>query len=379
MKSYNHLFEKLICSDNLKTAIYNSAKRKRKRHDVKRILGSIDAHIEKIQTMLIQRAYVPQEHAVTEIYDMNSKKIRLLIQPKYIYEQIIHHAIIQVLQPIFMQGMYDFSCGSIPDRGVHHGKKYIEKFIKRCDPQEVKYVLKLDIRHYYQSVDIDILKAKLRKKIHDDNMLYVINVILDSNKAEYNGETINMGLPIGFYTSQWFANWFLQDFDHFIKEQLKIKCYVRYVDDVVIFGKNKKQLHKDFKEIQKYIENLNLEIKSNWQIFKFDYTGKDGTRKGRPLDFMGFKFHRDKTTLRRSILLKATRKAKQMSKKEKLTWYDASQLLSYMGWFHHSNTYGSYLKWVKPFVDIQSCKKLLSARQKKINKENENVARMENC
>lgn len=377
MKSYNHLFEKIINYNNLKTAIYNSSKRKRKRADVRRVFENMDKYIKKIQRLLTERTYKIQPHNAIRIFDGSSHKERLIIQPKYIFEQIIHHAVAQVLQPILMKGMYDFSCGSIPKRGGHYGKRYIEKFIKRHNNSEIKYCLKLDITHYYQSVDVNILKEKLRKIIHDEDALYVIDLILDSNKAIYNNTEIDMGLPIGYYTSQWFANFYLQEFDHFVKEQLHAKCYVRYVDDIVMFGRNKKQLHKDFERIKEYLAEHHLQIKPNWQIFRFDYI-KDGQRRGRPLDYMGFRFYRDKTTLRRSIMLKATRKANKIKNKKSLTWFDSSQILSYLGWFIHTDTYNVYKKFIRPYVNVSVCKKVLSIRQQKINKENSNGTEMGN-
>lgn len=368
MKSYNHLFEKLISHENLYQAIVNSAHRKQKRKDVQKVLNNPNKYIEKIQKILIEKTYTIQKHTAVQIYDGSSKKARLIIQPKYLFEQIIQHAVVQVLNPILMKGMYDFSCGSIPDRGAHYGKRHIEKFIKRNVGSEIKYILKIDIHHFYQNINIDLLKQKFKKIIHDEKMLYVINLILDSNIAEYEGEQINMGLPIGYYTSQWFANWFLQDFDHLVKEQLHIKCYTRYVDDIVLFNQNKRELHKDFELIKEHFEKLNLDIKDNWQIFKFDYTTAKGKIIGRPLDFMGFKFYRNRTVLRRSIMLKATRKALRISKKDKITWYDASQFMSYMGWFACTDTYNVYLQRIKPLVNIKACRKILSKRQKRLNK-----------
>jgi len=368
MKSYNHLFEELISYDNLHQAIINSSRRKHKRKDVRRVLSNPDLYIKKLQKLLIDRTYRIEKHSAVKIYDASSKKARFIIQPKYLFEQIIQHAIVQVMKPIFMKGMYEFSCGSIPDRGGHFGKRHIEKFIKRNNNSEIKYILKMDIRHYYQSVDINLLKEKLKKVIHDEKMLYVINLVLDSNIAEYEGEEINMGLPIGFYTSQWFANWFLQDFDHLIKEQLHIKCYVRYIDDIVLFNKSKKELHKDFEMLKRYLGSLNLDIKGNWQVFKFEYTTSKGKEIGRPLDFMGFKFYRNKTTLRKSILFKATRKARKIEGKENINWYDAAQILSYMGWFKYTNTHDTYLKHIQARVNIKKCKQILSQRQQKINK-----------
>jgi len=369
MKSYNHLFEKLICYENLYDAITRSAKRKRKRFDVQKVLNNRDKYIKKIQDLLINREFSPRVHTAKVIQDGHARKKRFIIQPDYIYEQIIHHAVVQIMQPIFMKGMYEFSCGSIPNRGSHYGKRYIEKFIQR-HPKEIKYALKLDIKKYFQSVDVELIKAKLRKIIHDEKMLWVLEAIVDSNITIFEGKEMNAGLPIGFYTSQWFANWFLQDLDHFIKEKLKAKCYVRYIDDIVIFGRNKKELHKIHKEIENQLKALNLSVKENWQVFRFDYIDpKDGKRKGRPLDYMGFKFYRDKTVIRKAIMLKATRKAVRLNKKEVITWFDACQILSYMGWFKRTKTHGVYKKFIAPNINIAKCRKIISARQNRINKE----------
>lgn len=97
-----------------------------------------------------------------------------------------------------------------------------------------------------------------------------------------------------------------------------------------MFGKNKKELKCCLEKIREFLKTLDLDIKGNWQIFRFDYIDKNGKRKGRPLDFIGFKFYRDKTILRKPIMYKATRKASKLEKKEKLTWYDACQVLSYI-------------------------------------------------
>lgn len=363
LKSYNHLFEKLISYDNLYKAIQKSSKRKKNRKDVKRVLKNPDLYIKKIQTLLISQSYKIPNHKATIIWDKNSKKERLLIVPKYVYEQILQHAIVQVLMPIFMNGMYTYSCGSIPNRGGHYGKRYLERYIKRNNNNNIKYILKLDAYHYYQSIDINILKEKLRRKIHDEKMLYCIFLVLDSNIAEIDGKNVNMGLPIGFYTSQWFANWFLQDFDHTVKEKYKIKCYVRYVDDMIFFDKNKKHLHKVFNDIKERFKKLNLKVKKNWQVYKFNYI-KNEKEIGRDLDFMGFRFFRNKTTLRKSILLNATRKAKRISKKELTTVYDAQQIISYIGYFKHTDTFNIFKEKILKVVNLETCKKIISNKTK---------------
>lgn len=364
MKSFNHLFEIAVSDETILSSLQDASKRKKDRENVKRILENQEKYIKKFREWLLNGDYKPLKHVATVINDGFLLKKRVIIQPYFFPEQWVQHVVVKTLQPIFMRGMYDFTCGSIPCRGIHHGKKYLEKFI-RNNKSEIKYVLKLDIRHFYESVNIDLLKARFKSIIHDERMLNLIFFVLDSNSAQFNGETIQQGLPIGFYTSQWFANWFLQPFDHFVKENLKIKCYVRYMDDIVIFGRNKKELHQKFEKIKEYLAGMDLTVKDNYQIFRFDYIDKNGKRRGRFIDFMGFKFYRDKTTIRGKIFIRAVRKARKIKSKKNPTWYDASQILSYTGWFKKTSTYKAYQKYIVQNVNLEACKDLIRHKDKK--------------
>lgn len=139
------------------------------------------------------------------------------------------------------------------------------------------------------------------------------------------------------------------------------------MDDMVIFGSNKRKLHKIKDDIQNYLNNkLGIRLKENWQVFRFDYK-KKGKHYGRCLDYMGFKFYRNKTILRKHIMLKASRKARKIHKKLKPTSYDARQMLSYIGWIDSTNTYNMYIKWIKPYVNIKQLKITLSIYDKKHN------------
>lgn len=375
MKSYNHLFELLISEDNIVKALHKAAVGKKDRKSVQEVLQNPERYIkEKQESIINDTIEFSVQHPII-IREGYQKKTRVIICPDFKKAQWLHHMVVQAMKPIFMKGMYEYTCGSIPKRGVHYGKKHLEKFIKN-NPADIKYVLKLDIRHYYPSVDIDLLKDRLRTHIHDERFLNVVFKILDSNKAYIDGEVKELGLPIGYYTSQWFANWYLQPLDHYIKEDLHTKCYVRYMDDMVIFGRNKKELHKKLEKIRAYLkENLHLELKPNYQVFRFDYMKKLKTkdengnivyiekRQGRPIDFMGFKFYRDKTTLRRSIYFKAVRLAMRIKKKANITWFDACQVVSYLGWFYATDTYMAFKKYFEPMVNISACKRIIRKTQ----------------
>lgn len=296
------------------------------------------------------------KHTPIEIYDGVTRKVRTIIVPT-MEELIVQHCIVNALKPIFWKGMYEHTYASIPGRGAHRGKKVIEKWI-RNDPKNTKYVLKLDIHHFFDCVPHDILERKLALLIHDDQMLNLLYKLIDVTEQ---------GIPLGFYTSQWLSNWYLQGLDHYIKEQLGAKYYMRYMDDMVIFGSNKKKLHKIRQAIADYLQdNLGLELKGNWQVFRFSYLVPEspGSEKlvdrGRDLDFMGFRFYRNRTVLRRTIMYKSSRKARRIHKKEKPHIYEVRQMMSYLGWINCTNTYGMYRKWIKPYVSFQNLKRRVS-------------------
>ena len=367
MKSYNHLFEKAISDEIMDPALDDGIEGKKDRPEIQDILRNRIKYKQILRQKIIAGDLVPFVHQATIRIDRCNGKPRIIAPPRFDKEepeQWVHHIVIKTLKPIIMKGMYQFSCGSIPGRGIHYGKKYLEKFIRE-NKSEIKYALKFDIHHFYESINVDLLKERFRKIIHDERMLKLIFYILDSNEYQLDGELYKGGLLIGFYPSQWFANFFLQPFDHFIKENLKVKCYVRYMDDCVIFGRNKKELHQKLYAIEQYLGKMDLELKSNYQIYRFDYIDRQGNRRGRFIDFMGFKFYRDKTTIRKGIFARATRTARRISKKEKVTWFDAARMLSYKGWFKRTNTYKAFMKYIAPFVNLGKLRKIMSNYSKR--------------
>ena len=382
MKTYKNLIQVAISDECMDEAFRIAIKRKRERPDVMRIIKNYDLVKEKLKKRILEGNFTPFVHKAKEINDGFKLKKRMIIQPYFSAtrpEQWIQHIIVEVLKPIFMKGMYEFSCGSVPGRGVHYGKKYLEKFIKE-HPKEIRYVLKADIKHFYENVNIELIKAKLKRIIKDEKFLELVYFVLDSNVGVLeDGKVFRPGLPIGFYTSQWFANWFLQPLDHYIKEQLKAKFYMRYMDDIVIFGSNKRELHKMQKYIEEYLKNIDLELKPNWQVFKFHYIDKNGRHHGRFIDFMGFKFYRHKTTIRKTIFIRACRLARRLRKKLKISWYDACRMLSYWGWFIPTDTHKAYKRYIEENISIHICRKLVSKHSKRSKNNGSNLSNSSRC
>lgn len=354
MKTYSNLYDKCLDRDFIKQMILEAAAGKKKRIDVRRVLGSLDHYVEVFYNVLEKqtyRAHIPRATIVSEGSKQKKREIRKI----RFFDQVLHHIVVNACHDVFSKGMYVFCCGSVPGRGIHYGKKYIERWIK-TDHKNTKYCCQMDIRHYFQSVDHEALKRALRRKITDRRMLWLLYEIIDSCEE---------GIPLGYYTSQWFANFFLEGLDHYIKEQLHVKYYVRYLDDMVMFGRNKKELHKARAAIADYLANkLRLEMKGNHQVFRLDYVAKDGKHKGKALDFMGFRFWRDRTTLRKSLMVRICRKARRVGKKKRPTYYDAAAMLSYMGWIKNSSTYRMYEERIKPQVNVKQLKQIVSKNAK---------------
>lgn len=355
MHSFNHLIDIALSDEVIKKSVHKVTLKRKKHRKCKQYTENEERTCSLAHDWIIN--YENDTHKPKLIEDGITHKIRTIIVPTY-KELVVQHCVVQALQPMFMRGMYEHSYASIPNRGAHKAKKYIEKWIAN-DKKNCKYVLKMDIRHFFDSIPHDILKQKLGDKIHDTAMLNIMFKIID---------VTDKGLPLGFYTSQWLSNWYLQDLDHYIKEDLQAVYYVRYMDDMVIFGSNKKRLHHIRILIEKYLKDeLGLELKDNWQVYRFDYI-KNGKHYGRDLDFMGFRFFRKVTILRKSIMRRAKRKAIKVGNKDRPTIYDIRQMLSYNGWLKVTDTYGMYLKYIKPYVDFKKLKKRISNYDKR-NKE----------
>lgn len=348
----------------IEACFFSASKGKRCRRDVADILDNLPKHVERVREMMESESFVPGNHEIAIINESSSRKVRRIVKPNYAYEQVVHHMFVGQFAPIVMHGFYELSCGSIPKRGVHYAKRYIEKWIYKRRGRRF-YVLKMDIHHFYESIDRDILKEMLRKDIRDDRFYRLACKIID-----YDGEEHGRGLPLGFYSSQWFANYYLKKLDHYIKQDLGAENYLRYVDDMVIFGSNKRKLHRMRKDIETYLSGLHLELKGNWQVFRFEEA--DGTH-GRALDFLGFVFHRNRTTIRKSILRAARRKANRIWKAGRPTWYSSTQMLSYCGWFFRASAYGYFKRYILTRVNIRRLKKVVSKHSKE--KQYERLAR----
>lgn len=241
-------------------------------------------------------------------------------------------------------------------RTIHKGLTKLQTAMWN-DQEECKYCLKLDARHYYQSINHDLLKEKYSRMFNDDELLWLLNEIIDSiETAEIEDlsaiylleEDIDpeTGIPIGNYLSQYSGNYYFSSFDHWIKEQKHVKYYFRYMDDIVIFGKTKEELIALKKEIDIYFRNeLKLNIKGNWQVFPSYIRG---------VDFLGYRTFYKYTLLRKSTCLEMEKKMTAIRNKVEagnmMNYSEWCSINSYKGWLKYADTFRLYQKYVVPLL-----------------------------
>ena len=170
------------------------------------------------------------------------------------------------------------------------------------------------------------------------------------------------GLILGHYTSPWFFNFYLKDFDHFAASIPDVK-YLRFADNIFLVGTNKRKVHRALDAIRKYLwDELRLELNNSTQVYRFEYgigkfdkDGKELTR-GRAVNALGAVIHHNRVTLRKSILMRTRRKSLRIAKKEKRTWHDGASMFSRLSWIRHTNTYKYYEKRIKPNINTRQLK-----------------------
>lgn len=344
-KLYNYYW-KLYQPDNILHATLNSIRGKKSRHDVQRMLNKVGI-IETMQLvweLIRYEKFVPCDYKEKDIFD--GKPRHLKIAP-LVPDRIIHHCIIDVLQEDLIKLYIANTYACIKGRGIHACLSDVDKALTK-DRRGTKYCLKIDIHHYYDSIVHVILKDIIAKSIGDKKLLRLLYLVIDSTEGE-------IGIPIGFLTSQHLANWYLTPFDHWMKETKRTKYYYRYMDDIVILSNSKAKLHKLLDEMRTYLrDNLQLAIKDNWQIFPVD---------SRSIDFVGYKSNHYNILARASILKRYWRKLRKIENKYRerggISFDDAMRLLaSHDGWLRHCGAkhYTEIMR--KTFISLQKTNKM---------------------
>jgi len=307
MKRFGNLYPQICSIENLAIAEKKAMKFKSNQLGVMIHVRNRESNLTSLREMLLNKTFRTSEYKTFLIYEPKEREIfRLPFFP----DRIVHHAVMNVLEPYFISTLTQFTYSCIKGRGIHAAARAVKSALR--DVPGTTYCLKLDIKKFYPNVDHDILKQLIRRKFKDNDLLELLDEIIDSAP----------GLPIGNYLSQYLANFYLSYFDHWMKEVVNSKYYFRYADDIVILSGDKEWLHAVLKRIQCYLlSELKLTVKSNYQVFPVAARG---------IDFVGYVFYHTHTRLRKRIKQNFARAAKRGK--------NTLSIPSYIGWASHADT-----------------------------------------
>lgn len=333
MKTYKNIFSQIISLENLFSAWDSFHKGKQKKLDVQKFECNLEQNIFRLHGDLKNKTY---KHGPYSGFYIKDPKLRH-IHKAMVRDRILHHAIFKILNPIFDPTFISNSFSCRIDKGTHKGINILDEIIRKISHNYFKscFILKCDIKKFFDSIDHNILLNIIRKRIKDDNALWLLEKIIKSFTSQYSTLFEQKGLPIGNLTSQLFANIYLNEFDQFIKHTLKIKHYVRYTDDFVIVSGDKNFLEKIIHPIDYFlIEKLMLNLHPNKVTIRKSSQGTDF------LGYILFPHHRLLRTKTKQRIFKKLEKRIQEYKNGIISKQTLEQCLrSYLGVLSHADTY----------------------------------------
>ena len=318
MKRAGNLWSKIVDIENIKYAHKQAKRGKAHYSEVKMVNENPELYLEKIRDSLVNRTFTTSPYIIEERFD--GKKTRTIYKLPYYPDRIVQHCLINAIEDVLTKSLIRDTFQSIKGRGNSDAAKRVKRFVR--SPECPKYALKLDIEKYYPSVNIQNLKIAIRRKIKCKDTLWLIDDILDSSD----------GLPIGNYTSQIFGNLNLSRFDWWMKQEVKLKAYFRYCDDLLIFADSTQELMRIKNTVDIELSKIGLSTKKNFAIYNLEKQG---------CDFVGYVFFPNKTRLRRSICknLKTTCfSAARVIKVRNGSNCTLSSIMAYKGWIKRSNS-----------------------------------------
>ncbi|MBU0760818.1 MAG: reverse transcriptase/maturase family protein [Nanoarchaeota archaeon] len=319
MQEDNKLWIELCSYNNLELAFLKARKRKTKKLYVKKFEKNLIQNLLDLKEELLLQTYSPSPLTTFILRDPKTRKI----SKSEFRDRIIHHALVNLLEPIFEKSFIYDSYANRKGKGTSKALQRFEYFKRQVSMNNTApcFILKEDIKHYFEEVDHEVLLKIIQKKIKDKNVICLIKRILVNGAGRSGGGRTTKGMPLGNLTSQFFANVYLNEFDNFIKRRLQIKHYIRYVDDFVILDSSKQKLEETLGEIKSFLmKKLKLELHP-------DKTRILAIPRG--LDFIGFRNFPNHKLLRKRNIRKINQKISNYAN-GKLVF---SQIMNYfIGW-----------------------------------------------
>lgn len=250
MKRIGHLFEKIVTFENLAAAADKTLRGQKHKPIAARFYYDLEPEILRLQQELQDGSWRPRPYRVFTICEPKPRQICA----SDLRDRVVHHAICNLLDPIFERRMIHDTYACRIGKGSHAAVERARNFMRHAD-----FCLQGDVRKYFASIEHSTLKVLLQRILKDNRLLDLLDLIIDHPLP---GSEPGRGLPIGNLTSQYFANHYLGELDHFIKERLRIKGYLRYMDDWLIFSDDKEKLHETLAAVRVFLrDRLKLELK----------------------------------------------------------------------------------------------------------------------
>jgi retron-type reverse transcriptase len=338
-KTYNNLYQQIYDFQNLYNAYLKARKDKRFKADTLKFSYNLEGNLIQIQNELIYKSYDPGRYH--EFYVYEPKKRLIMAVP--FKDRVIHHALCNIIEPVFESRFIFDSYACRPGKGTHAGADRVTYFLRKLSNTYDKvYCLKGDVSKYFQSINHATLKQIIRKRIRCKDTLWLIDTIIDSTADD---ELNPVGIPIGNLTSQLFANLYLDRLDYFVKQDLRVKYYVRYMDDFVVLSDNKAQLWEYYRAIEDFLNNkLQLQLNGKTGIFPIS----------QGIDFLGYRIWPYHRLLRKSSIKRIKRKLKAFQRKYKEGQIDLDKInatiQSWLGHAKHADSYNLRKKLLGEFV-----------------------------
>ena len=368
MKTYKHLFESMIKPQTVANCALDAAVGKLRRKEVIGTFVKFDKSYDRVVACALNPDCRPCEDNKHEIIDGANHKPREIEKPMFCPEQILHHMIVEPFKKVLLDGLYEQVYGCLPPtiKEDKNGKITVRKYGPHAAVRQLRkwvqigkkvYVAETDIHHAYGSVNIHILTSQMRRVIKDKEWLRLTYQFLHYKPDEPKSREL-CGLILGHYTSPWFFNFYLKDFDHFAASLPGVK-YLRFADNLFLVGTSKRKVHKALDAMRIYLKReLALELNCCTQVYRFEYQDRYGKVRGRAVNALGAVIHRNRVTLRKSILMRMRRKSLKIGRKKRnVTWHDGASMLSRLSWIRCTDTFTYYSKYIKPNIDTRLLKR----------------------
>ncbi|WP_018749870.1 RNA-directed DNA polymerase [Paenibacillus sanguinis] len=341
MKTYTDLFKEIVSFENLEAAYRSAAKLKRYRTDVLKFTRNLEENLINIQNELIHKTYEVGRYR--EFYVYEPKKRLIMALP--FKDRVVQWAIYRVIEPLLDRQFIFDSYACRQGKGVQKAADRMQYWIRHLWRQHGNaYYLKLDISKYFYRVDHDVLLSILGRKLPDPDLMWLLEKIVRSEHTDFgiplgdhgfdHGRIEGIGMPIGNLSSQLFANLYLNELDQFAKHQLRLKCYIRYMDDIVALHPSKKVLHQARHEIERFLEDKLRLTLNNKTAIRPVHTG---------VEFCGFRIWGTHRKIRKGTVRKIKGGLRFLQRAyargDKSLDEVNSAIQSYIGYLKHADTF----------------------------------------